>query len=146
MIWLLMNEHNGKTHPEIANAIADHIGATSEERDSIVHSKHRGTYVPIEERELLKAQRRRFLPPNAKGVVAVDKVGNIIATYPTAAEAARRIGVSRSVVLFRCNRYGFCRDEFKPYGMTFRFEAEWLPMSMEERRADFELVKEGGFK
>jgi hypothetical protein len=42
---MLINGHRSITHPKIADALADYIGATAEERDNIVHSGYRGTYV-----------------------------------------------------------------------------------------------------
>lgn len=46
LIWMLINERGAITHPKIADALADYIGVTAEERDSIVHPMHRGTYIP----------------------------------------------------------------------------------------------------
>lgn len=143
LIWILMNERNGKTHPLIADAIADYIGATSEQRDSIVDKKHHGKYKPNPKRKFQNRKRFRRTSWNAKGVVAIDRVGNIVKRYDSSVEAAEQFGCSSSSIAYRCNRYRISKDEFKPYGMTFRFSAEWDQMTEDERRRDLEDMKVG---
>lgn len=141
LIWILMYERDGKTHPEIADAIADFCKATPEQRDSIVAKKYCGTYKPNHKRKFKKQPKPKMAPWNMKAVVAVDKVGTIIRRFESAVEAAEKVGCSPSSINYRCNRYGKCKDEFKPYGMTFRFEAEWLPLTDEERMEDIKAMK-----
>lgn len=141
LIWILMNEANAKTHPEFADAIADFTKATPQQRDSIVAEKHRGTYVPNYNREFDVRKRESGLAWNAKEVVAVDRVGFVIRRYKTMKDAAAQIGCTASSIGIRCNKYNKVKDEFKPYGMTFRFADEWDVMTIEERRADLESMK-----
>ena len=35
----------------------------------------------------------------------------------------------------------FTKDEFKPYGMSFRYADEWDALTPEERKLDIDIVK-----
>ena len=134
LLWMLMNEHGCVTHPNIANAIADYMCATQAERDSIVAPKHRGTWTPRPGR--ISEDRERGGSWNSKGVVALDRLGQVIARFPTIKAAARHAGCSPSAISYKCNKMHAHGDEFKQFGMAFRFEADWELMSPEEQLLD----------
>lgn len=140
LIWILMNEHEGKTHPEFADAIADYLGATSKERDSIVAQKHHGKYKRNPKRKF-KTRRGPRVSHSAKTVVAIDKLGNVIKRYNSTMEAANQFGCSPPNIQNRCNKMRFTKDEFKPYGMSFRYADEWDALTPEERKLDIDIVK-----
>ena len=138
LIWILMNQHGGVTHPEYADAIADYLGATEEERDSIVAPQHRGTWKPNPKRKYFE-EAEEPVAWNAKAVFVIDSVGDIIARYKSVDAAANRMRVEPSFVSRRCNRaLGPKTNEFTPYGFTFRFEDDWKHLSPEERRNDIQ--------
>lgn len=135
LIWILMNEAGGVTHHAIADRIADYLGATAEQRDSIVHKTHKGTYKP---NTTGKPQRfsNSYCAQSAKSVVAINRFGKVIKRYDSikaAADSARLHGAS---VTYRCNRLCTAEDEFKDLGMTFRFEEDWNNMTYEEKMND----------
>lgn len=134
LIWILMNQDNGMTHPNIANAIAEFMGATAEQRDSIVHSKYRGTWQPNDKSESKRGKHYGIW--NASPVVAVNRRGNIIKRFSSMKSAARYMNCSPYMVHSRCNRTYLEKDEFDPIGVTFRLEAEWSNMTQQERFED----------
>ena len=146
LIWILVNQNGGITHPEIANAIADYIGATAEERDSIVAMEHRGKWKPNTNRAFFEPDSSWQLVPrhgNGKSVVVVDRVGEVIARYSSITTAASRMRVDNGLVSRRCNHIGSdLRDEFEPNSFTFRFADEWDVLTPEERRANVRNMKE----
>lgn len=133
LIWILMNQRGGVTHPNIANAIANYIGATEEERDSIVAPIHRGTWKP-DPKKKNAARSRLYSSQCALPVVAVDRLGRVLRRFPSIRLAAAHIGCSTDVVAKRCHCVDMNKDEFVPYGMTFRFEPDWDMLSDAERR------------
>lgn len=142
LVWILMNEQGGVTHPEIADDIADYLGASVEERDSIVHSIHRGTWQPG------KHKKKPVMPfmdgrggHNAIPVVAIDKTGREIARFYSAAQASIVMGCSDGTVLTVCKRAYPYTDEFKRRCFTFRYSDEWDAMTNEERLADLKIAK-----
>lgn len=140
LIAILENQ-NGITHPLIADAIADCTGATSAQRDSLVHKKHHGTYKPNPRRSAEKLQKRlskKFKPANARTVVALNTGGGIEAIFESARDAAAAYRpCSPTAVLNRCaRRVGDNTDEFRTYGVTFRFLDEWYSMTQEQRAED----------
>ena len=134
LLWMLMNEDKCITHPNIANAIADYMCATQAQRDSIVAPIHRGTWVPQPGHTV--GNKECGGSWNSKGVVALDRLGKIIARFPTIRAAAKHAGCSSSTMSYKCNRMHANEDEFKPFGMAFRFEADWELMSPEEQLLD----------
>ena len=141
LIWLLAFGNKNITHPNIADRIADFLGATPEQRDSIVHKNYHGTWKPNKRRKY----RCVTVAPtawNAKPVVAIDRLGKIIKQYPSVENTANSIGSKNYFVSVRCNHVSTVRDEFKPYGMSFRFAEEWIPLTDEERLADIQAEKE----
>lgn len=141
LIWILMFEKDSVTHPEIADLIADYTGATADERDRIVAAKHHGTYKPNPNRKFIE-KKQCGGSWNAKAVVAIDRLGCEIARYPTIESAAYGIGSKTHFVSIRCNKTGPDRDEFKPYGMSFRFQREWDALTPEQRLKDIQERKE----
>lgn len=129
----------GITHPNIANRIAEKMGLSAEERDRLVHKRHRGTWRPggrNKKRISRDDKKEGPLPYNRMEVVVLDRLGGEIARYPCLQEAAERIGISVSVVSNRCRRMKMVQDEFSACGFTFRRAEEWDAMTEEERRED----------
>lgn len=159
LIHLLeVNEHT-VTHPVLANAIATVCGATSEERDSIVHKSNRGTWVPDEtrtrfvERALTKVMGAHpEKPPQVKPVqvqpnvnlgygprpvVKLDRTGNTIQRYESIGSAARDNGLDQKWVRRRCDhRIRNPEAMFTPSGHTFRYAAIWDQMSQTQKLND----------
>ena len=133
LIWKAENENGFKTHPLIANDIADYTGATLEQRDSIVHKKHHGTYVPNPRAKRFKAkattkkpEKLRSEKPYRRAVVAVSISGEEKGRYPSIAAAAEAMSCLPMTVANRCGRKISLRtNEFNPYGVTFRYADEW---------------------
>lgn len=136
LVWILMNQDGGVTHPNIANAIADYVGATAEERDGIVHPKHRGTWKPDEKHKGKKRDRKWLNAHNALAVVAVDRLGHVIKSFPSIKATARYVHCSATTIFNRCNYVPLEKDEFEPLGITFRFEADWERLTPEQRVND----------
>lgn len=134
LIGLLQSMNDAKTHPNIADRIADFIGATPEERDQIVARKHHGTYVPGKAKP--KPVSCPFLGWNIRTVVAVNRYATELDRYPSAAKAAEQFGIHDSSVIYRCKRKVTASDEFAPIGATFRFADEWDSMTEGERLLD----------
>ncbi len=140
LIWILENEKDGRTHPLIADDIADYTGATIEQRDSIVHKRHRGTYVPNPGKR--EKKRRIMVKPTpsleterehvkedgrlekGRTVYAVNKDGEIVQQYASMAEAALRTGMDKSSVYTRCRRK-LAENEFLVSEITFRYADEY---------------------
>ena len=142
LLWILQNQTGGITHPKIADDIADFIGATPEERDELVHEKHRGTYVPNPKNPALKKNRRAVQKTyNSLGVVAVDVAGEEVARFQSICDAAKRFNCNALTVVRRCNRGITSQDEFEPLGVSFRFLEEWAVMSKQQRRADIAEIQ-----
>lgn len=138
LLWMLANGHNVVTHPNIADRIADECRATSEQRDTLVAAKHHGTYKPSppsptkaeEIREEISIQKN-----NCRPVVAVDVLGREVSRYISAEGAAHYLYCSSRSVWRRCQRRCI-KDEFEPFGITFRYADEYDAMTPEQRRAD----------
>lgn len=134
LIWKAENERGFRTHPLIANDIADYTGATPEQRDSIVHEKHRGTYIPgkagktkqseIQPEESKPVERK---PSVRREIVAVNRAGVEQGRYPTLIAAAdAHLPCTATTVANRCGRKLSEKvNEFMPYGVTFRYADEW---------------------
>lgn len=130
LMWILQNQRGGVTHPKLADRIADYVGATPEERDSIVHKRHRGTYVPGSAGAALQDVRNRR-------VVAIDKRGRIIKKFTSTEDAAQHYGCSRNSVWERCTRFTRDISEFSLLdGISFRYAAKWSKLSDTERLRD----------
>lgn len=141
LIWILMYQRGAVIQPLIANAIADYIGATVEERDSIVHPKHRGTWKPDPKRKNMYLN-RTGKRSDAKAVVAIDRLGYIVKRFPSMKDASRYVGCTSVTVANRCNYVILDKDEFSPYGLTFRYESEWDRLTQEERIANIKRRSE----
>ena len=139
-------EGGGITHPEIANRIAEVLGATQEQRDSIVHKMHRGKWQPPQKRkrkeELAQGKKLQPMmldiePDNARMVARISIGGFETGRFISMMDAAKATGCSTMIVHNRCARkLRPTTDEFNPSGYTFRFADEWDAMTPEERLAD----------
>ena len=142
LIAILENQ-NGITHPLIADAIADYTRATPRQRDSLVHKKHHGTYVPNPRRAKPKPSKQPEVKQTwvARPVVALNIRGDIERVFGSAAEAAAAHAPCTSrTVINRCEgRVSRGTNEFALYHVTFRYADEWLSMSKEER--DLEMAR-----
>ena len=146
LIWKAENENGFKTHPLIANDIADYIGATAEQRDSIVHKKHHGTYKPnprakryvaaVEKKK--EKEKRERKAAERREIVAVNIAGVEQGRYPTLVAAAdAHLPCTTTTVSNRAGRkLSPGVNEFMPYGVTFRYADEWDKMSVDERKED----------
>ena len=141
LIWILMFENGSVTHPNIADRITDYTYGTAADRDSIVAKEHRGTYKPNPNRKF-NTRKQCGGSWNAKAVVAIDRLGHEIARWPSLEAAADAMGTKKHTISVRCNKVGLARDEFKPYGMSFRFESEWNRLTPEQRINDIQVQKE----
>lgn len=135
LVWMLMNHHDCVTQVNIANRIADYLGATEEQRDSIVAPKHRGTWKPNPKRKAKKPRARRK-NPRYRTVVAVDCIGNVVRRFPSLRSAGAYVGMTGEAIAYRCNHLHTEKDEFENVGITFRYENEWEKMTTEERIRD----------
>lgn len=133
----------GITHPEIANRIAEVTGATAEQRDSIVHQKHRGTWTPRlrKKAEIKKEEKVRHfsgnVSPNARKVVRIARGGYETGRYESQSMAAMATGCTTMTVHNRCTRkLKPGTEEFSMYGCTFRYADEWDAMDERARMAD----------
>lgn len=138
-IWNLIFCAGYITHPGIADRIADHIGATAEQRDSIVHADRCGGYIPICDRvpdthiENCGGARAVCM----KEIVAIDRAGIEVLRLSSISDAAKRFGSTPPTVSNRCRRIGSVGyDEFIPPGITFRYAVEWDAMDENERKTD----------
>lgn len=136
----LENTPKAVTHPNIANLIAEALGATAAQRDAIVAPKHRGTWKP---------RGKAVLPPYmpvvvprgrpktnavAYAVVCVDKFGHELERFPSITQAAIAYDQANDFVIKRCNRR--VKNEFKFKAYTFRYQREWDQMTAEQRQRD----------
>lgn len=160
-----------RTHPTIANLIAEACGATPEERDMIVDPKWRGTWKGDGVPKILNmavAKRRRMtakvalpLPgkdlelirmdttgsgaihfPKGKAVVKIDTEGRVVARYASMTHAAVENNQSLDMVAARVNRE--ILREFALCGWTYRLASEWDMMSDVARRMDLQRVRRSG--
>ena len=142
LIYMLENDPRCVTHPEIANLIAEALGATEAQRDSIVHKIHRGRWrrkkrVKLEPWKPPKLSKRTvptIQPGTIVPIVMVTKGGSAIKRYPSATAAAADVGQNIEYVRKRCKR--MLRDEFHQRDFTFRYAAEWDAMNSEQRLLD----------
>ena len=146
LLWILQNQHGGVTHPKIADRIADFIGSTPEERDSIVHKRHRGTYVPNPKNPGLKRNKPRptevWRPGTERSVVvAIDENGKELARYHSLNNAAMTFGCDYSAVRNRCDKTVTHADEFSAFGISFRYYDEWKELSAAKRKQDIEYIR-----
>ena len=112
-------------HPAFADRIARALGASNRERDEIVVGKYR------------KYAGRKA--PNPAGapmvpVVEVDARGNELARYDGAKIAAEAWGIWSCNISNRCRR--LVKNEFRKWGVTWRFASEWDEMDAAARAAD----------
>ena len=153
LIDILENMNGGVTHHEIADAIADYTGATPEQRDSIVHKKHRGTYKPnpraknhaaAAAAEASEEEAKRQKKPSVRReIVALDRTGQEQGRYPTLIAAAdAHLPCTSTTVANRCGRKLSKRvNEFVPYGVTFRYADEWDMMPDWLRKDDMKKAE-----
>ena len=126
-------------HHNIADRLARVCGATQEERDSIVSFRRRGS------NRVAKAtsqKKRKSLPVNAKCIVAVDRVGNVIHRFDCVDDVLKKVHCSGLTLSRYCNRTINVDDEFSRWGFTFRYGFEWDAMTPEERFDDIQMRKE----
>lgn len=135
-------EAGGITHPDIADRIAHVTGATPEQRDSIVHKKHRGKRRKKKKREKLCPGNMTDMPGwaekfGAMGVVQIGKDGREMCRHLSITRAAKTLGCTTLSIGRRCRRELWDKsDEFDHFGFTFRYAAEWDDMSPEEKERD----------
>lgn len=141
LIWILTFQNGGVTLPHFADAIADYIGATIEQRDSIVAAQHRGTWKPNPKLKSV-SRGRRGVRRDAKPVVAIDRYGYIVRRFLSMRDAARYVGCSVPTVQMRCSGTPLDKDEFTPYGISFRFESEWDNLTTEQRHENVRKRRE----
>lgn len=140
LIDLLENRADCVTHVNIANRIVDFTGATIEQRDSIVHKKHRGTWQPDPKRRPRKKKKsdpRENLTHNSRIVIVLNTAGASMGIFPTERSAAAAVGCTQMTVHNRCTRRAqVTTNEFSTYGVTFRFADEWFNMTPEQQITD----------
>lgn len=150
LIWILENMEKGVTHPKIADAIADYTGATPQQRDSIVHKKHHGTYKPNPRAKRFDARsipKRKEKPKIKKQyrrpVVAVNMAAVEMGRYPSIIAAAdAHLPCTATTVTNRCARkLSPSVNEFMPYGVTFRYADEWDMMPERLREDDMKRAE-----
>lgn len=161
LVWLLERAKVPRTHPRIADLIAEACGATPEERDMIVDERHRGTWrgdgVP---RALFVGGAYRIGEPAAapadalarenpwrtypavaprkktsnKRVVKVDRNGEVLERYDSLTSASAYNGISVDSISLRCSHK--VPGEFEKYDYTFRLASDWDGLSAYARKAD----------
>ena len=139
LIYILERDKKSKTHPLIANSIAEVCGATVEQRDSIVAEIHRGTWSPDTQKQVVIPEPKKHVN-GAMPVVKVDLHGNIIAYFESVMDAGVQEPHSTDYVRKRCKRrveYEFTPE--RPY--TYRYESEWREMTPEQRIKDLGVDK-----
>lgn len=138
-------EGGGITHPEIADRIAEVTECTAQQRDSMVHKKHHGTWKPKPKKQrkdktddgMLHPEPNGRTPRNARAVLKVDRSGQAVGIFLSMVAASEEMGCTVTAVLNRCNRKLSKRtDEFVPYGFTWRYADEWYNMNPDARAAD----------
>lgn len=142
LIDILENQHKGITHPKIADAIADYTGATPQQRDSIVHKKHHGTYKPKKKpvkkvsAEKNRPEKMRNGPPKRE-ILLLNEGGVIMRRCMGLEESAMAVSCTMTTVRNRCSRLmSPSVNEFLPYGVTFRYADEWEAMTEVEQIMD----------
>ena len=156
LIGILEDMNKAVTHPELADRIADMCGATAEQRDSIVHAKHRGTWKPSGKPKDIETRMRMSRPEpekpkvevldlprpavkygqNRRAVVALDRQGKILARYESIVAAGKEEKRNLCSVAMRCARQ--VAREWLMNGRTYRYADEWNAMNAAQRRADME--------
>ena len=129
IIWMLMFMNGCVIHHKIADRLANVCGATLEERDSIVSERRMGKWF----NEIAQEKRKRPSPVNAKSVLAVDRLGNVIQRFNCMDDAMKLVKCSYGTLAGYCNGQAATDDEFKRWGFTFRYAADWDDMTPEER-------------
>ena len=149
LIGILEDRNGAVTHPHLADMIAAACGATVEQRDGIVHKKHRGKWPGVDGPQLLIAVRptQRTEPRvhrgNTRRVVVLDRTGNEVRRFDTLTEAAAFIGITRSGVSQRCRR--IVPYEWQTGNLyTARYADEWDTMPPAERLKA--LPRDGGLE
>ena len=156
LVYLLERSGRPLTHPTIADLLADACGATPEQRDSIVHKKWRGEYKGDGVPKILKGFEwtlgKRLSPPpgprdqavwrhgvaGRREVAKIDRNGFVLERYPSLTYATAACGHSMNAIGERTRKR--VRDEFAPYGYSFRYTEEWDAKSPAERLKDLEWV------
>ena len=145
LVYRLEMAAKPRTHPNIADLIAEACGATAEQRDSIVDPMHRGTwsgdgvpkildYVPVAFRAKANETEKKYV--KGREIVRIDRGGNVTGRFVSLVQAAEENHVSIDVVEMRVKRY--ISGEFDFRGFSFRYADEWDRYSQERRRADME--------
>ena len=133
-------EAGGITHPDIADRIAHVTGATPEQRDSIVHKKHRGKKFrgrkKKQDPQPFSINPARALPENTRGVVRIAPDGSEIERHASINKAAQKLGISTAAIHRRCHGEMWINsNEFESFGYTFRFASEWDSMTPHEKES-----------
>lgn len=134
-------EGGGITHPLIADRIADVTGATSAQRDILVHKMHHGTYRPQkaqkrEPRKNLAPTDPDYKPVNARQVVRIDVLLQA-KRFASIREAAAAEGCNAETVRVRCDRALTVKQkELMVRDHTWRYADEWDSMSQDQRLED----------
>lgn len=138
-------EGGGITHPLIADRIADVTGATSAQRDMLVHKIHYGTYRPQ------KIQKKGKINPrstnadcgteDSRPVVRIDAMLQT-KHYAGIKEAATDEGCKTEVIRMRCDRALVeKRKDMMMRDHTWRYADEWDNMNRIEQMRD--MVESG---
>lgn len=146
VITILEEMHGGVTHIDIAARIADHVGATPQQWDSIVPERYRGTYTPSHKKSNKRKKSgsmesfvpyvpRPAKPGHTRAVLKIDLNCRVLKRYTSVVSAAADLGRN---VQFVINRLGgkLQSNEFEPMGITFRYEDAWN----ESARAMLEVI------
>lgn len=127
------------THPKIANVIARACGATPEQRDMIVHKRHRGKWHGVSGPQVVydlpKSRRPRPIikaepvpgdkyAHNLKSVVIIDRMGNEVKRCASGKEAAEFMGLSSTTVYSRC-AHATPLEFTLHHPYTCRYAQEW---------------------
>ena len=140
LIWYA--EKGWPVHPVFADRIARALGGTEAERDSIVAEKHRRG-APAEPVKTLRERQNITLKPGGgwsrekRPIVEIDRNGAELARFAGMHEAARISRIHVTQMRDRCQRK-LSRDEFRTFGVTWRYADEWDAMTDEERQKDIE--------
>ena len=140
LIAILERQDKAVTHPLLANRIATICGATAEQRDGIVHKRHRGTWQPPRRRRNGTAWAPAAGSGRDRAIVAVNREGKVLARYANVKEAAESEEMTSSGILWRCRRNS--QKEWLRGDITYRFADEWLVMTPVQRAND--LAHRGG--
>ena len=150
-------EHGGITHPNIAEAIATVCGATEDQKNSIIHEKHRNGYKdmvipqpwgemtlkPKPKQEKPKKEDPNWIDSKCKAVVKLNRDGEVEKRFDSMSEAAKDASIALSSVSLRCNhQIGDETDEYSTRGCTWRFESEWNALTEEQKKNEIFLAKQ----